>query len=167
MLVVHALWSPGRGVLLWAEDGERPARTSRRSLRSARPHPFAVPSTELAGIHPGRAVNTTLLLPSHANGPMDSPGLVRAGGRARTRSTVTLAPWSVPGVLVDVAELQDPSPDVRYGDSVDHLVSLARFAAELTGRGRVLPTLDDGDSRPRDGDSRPQDGDSRPRDGDS
>ena len=25
MLVVHALWSPGRGVLLWAEDGERPA----------------------------------------------------------------------------------------------------------------------------------------------
>ncbi len=142
MLVVHALWSPGRGVLLWAEDGERPSRTSRRSLRSARPHPFAVPATELAGIHPGRAVTTTLLLPSQANGPLDSPGLVRADGPARRRASVVLAPWTVPGVLVDVAELQDPSPDVRYGDSVEHLVALARFATGLAARGRVLPTLD-------------------------
>ncbi|MET0190579.1 MAG: DEAD/DEAH box helicase [Pseudonocardia sediminis] len=149
MLVVHALWSPGRGVLLWAEDGERPARTSRRSLRSARPHPFAVPSTELSGIHPGRAATATLLLPSHANGPVDSPGLVRPDGPARKRSTLTLSPWSVPGVLVDVAELEDPSPDVRYGDSVDHVVALARFAADLAGRGRVLPTLDDDPPRAR------------------
>ena len=44
MLAVHAVWSPGRGVLLWAEDGERPATGRSRALRTARPHPFAVPA---------------------------------------------------------------------------------------------------------------------------
>ena len=85
MLVVHAFWSPGRGPVLWAEDGERPATTSRRSLRSARPHPFAVPASQLAGIHPGKQTSVTLLLPSRASGPVESPELCGrrpAGGAA-------------------------------------------------------------------------------------
>ena len=129
-------------MLLWAEDGERPARTSRRSVRSARPHPFAVPSPELAAVHPGRAATVTLLLPSHPNGPHGSPGLVRSAGEVRSRSAPALAPWTAPAVVVDPAELLDPSPDVRYGDSAGHLASVMRLADELASRGRVLPTLD-------------------------
>ncbi|MEV1295119.1 DEAD/DEAH box helicase [Pseudonocardia sp. NPDC049635] len=141
MLVVHALFSPGRGVLLWAEDGERPARTSRRSLRTARPHPFAVPSDELAAVHPGRNASVTVLLPSFPGGPQDSPGLVRSTARVHSRSDPTLAPWTVPAVLVDPSELRDLSADVRYGDEVAHLAELASIAEELAARGRVLPLL--------------------------
>ena len=136
MFVVHALHSPGRGVLLWAEDGERPARTDRRSLRTARPHPFAVPSEELAAVHPGKAASVTVLLPSHPSGPQDSPGLVRTTARARTRSVPALAPWTVPAVVVDPSELTDPYPDVRYGEGFRHLAELVRFAEELASRGR-------------------------------
>lgn len=148
MLVVHALHSPGRGVLLWAEDGERPARTGRRSLRTARPHPFAVPSDELAAVHPGKPASVTVLLPSHPGGPQDSPGLVRSTARARSRSTPALAPWTVPAVLVDPSELTDPAPGVRYGDGFRHLAELVRLADELAARGRVLPVLATETGRP-------------------
>lgn len=148
MLVVHALHSPGRGVLLWAEDGERPARTGRRSLRTARPHPFAVPSDELAAVHPGKPASVTVLLPSHPGGPQDSPGLVRSTARARSRSTPALAPWTVPAVLVDPSELTDPAPGVRYGDGFRHLAELVRLADELAARGRVLPVLATESGRP-------------------
>ena len=141
MLVVHAFWSPGRGVVLWAEDGERPATTSRRSLRTARPHPFAVPASQLAGIHPGKQTSVTLLLPSRSSGPVESPELVRAGGSGRRSSEITLVPWTVPGVVVDPAELADPAEEVRYGRSVAHLRELLGFAEDLVSRGRVLPTL--------------------------
>ncbi|MFP5021500.1 SNF2-related protein [Pseudonocardia phyllosphaerae] len=141
MFVVHALHSPGRGVVLWAEDGERPPRTDRRTLRTARPHPFAVPVAELTAVHPGRPVTLTVLLPSYPSGPQDSPGLVRSGPRAASRSAPRLAPWSVPAIVVDPSELGDPSPDVRYGAGFGHLVELARFAEELAGRGRVLPAV--------------------------
>ena len=141
MLVVHAFWSPGRGPVLWAEDGERPATTSRRSLRSARPHPFAVPASQLAGIHPGKQTSVTLLLPSRASGPVESPELVRAAPGGRRSGQVSLQPWSVPAVVVDPAELGDPAEDVRYGRSVAHLRTLVEFADDLAGRGRVLPTL--------------------------
>ncbi|MEQ3549986.1 DEAD/DEAH box helicase [Pseudonocardia nematodicida] len=148
MLVVHALHSPGRGVLLWAEDGDRSARSSRTSVRTARPHPFAVPSDELAAVHPGRNASATVLLPSYPSGPQDSPGLVRATARARTRSTPSLTPWTVPAVLVDSSELTDPSPDVRYGAGFLHLAELRRFAEELAARGRVLPVLTTQAGRP-------------------
>ena len=141
MFVVHALHSPTRGVLLWAEDGERTPRTDRRSLRTARPHPFAVPSDELAAIHPGKPASVTVLLPSHPSGPQDSPGLVRSRPRTRSRSTPTLAPWTVPAVVVDPSELTDPSDEVRYGAGFAHLADLARLAEELAARGRVLPVL--------------------------
>ncbi|MYW73997.1 ATP-dependent helicase, partial [Pseudonocardia sp. SID8383] len=135
MFVVHALHSPTRGVLLWAEDGERTPRTDRRSLRTARPHPFAVPSDELAAIHPGKPASVTVLLPSHPSGPQDSPGLVRSRPRTRSRGTPTLAPWTVPAVVVDPSELTDPSDEVRYGAGFAHLADLARLAEELAARG--------------------------------
>ncbi|MFC5994070.1 SNF2-related protein [Pseudonocardia hispaniensis] len=141
MFVVHGLWSPGRGLLLWAEDGERSATTSSRSLRSARPHPFAVPSAELAELHPGKPVIVNLLLPSRRSGPLASPELVRSAPVRATRSAPSLLPWSVPAVIVDPTELGDPAEQVRYGASVAHLRELVRFADGLAARGRVLPTL--------------------------
>jgi SNF2 family DNA or RNA helicase len=141
VLVVHAFWSPGRGLVLWAEDGERPATTSRRSLRSARPHPFAVPASQLAGIHPGKQTSVTLLLPSRASGPVESPELVRSTRGGRRSSEATLQPWSVPGVVVDPLELRDPAEEIRYGRSVGHLRAVLDFAEDLVTRGRVLPTL--------------------------
>ncbi|MCW2719680.1 DEAD/DEAH box helicase [Pseudonocardia sp.] len=142
MLAVHALWSPGRGVLLWAEDGERPVTSSSRSLRSARPHPFAATAAALAALHPGKPTGCTLLLPSRAGGPLASPELVRSetrGGAAR--SVPALRPWTVPALVVDVAELGDPADEARYGASVAHLRAVAELADELAARGRVLPTL--------------------------
>ncbi|RTL66851.1 MAG: DEAD/DEAH box helicase [Pseudonocardiaceae bacterium] len=141
MLVVHALWSPGRGVLLWAEDGERPATTSARSLRTARPHPFAATSGELAALHPGKAASLVLLLPGRPSGPLASPELVRSGPARRPRSAPELLAWTVPALLVDAAELRDPDPAVRYGSSVAHLRAILDLAESLAARGRVLPAL--------------------------
>jgi len=142
VLAVHALWSPGRGVLLWAEDGERPATSSARSLRTARPHPFAASATELGALHPGKPATLTLLLPSRAGGPVASPELVRSDGRGgAARSEPVLRPWTVAALAVDVAELGDPADEARYGASVAHLRALAELADDLAARGKVLPTL--------------------------
>ena len=88
MLVVHALWSPGRGVLLWAEDGERPATGRSRALRTARPHPFAVPAQTLATLHPGTPTQVSLLLPAHTGGPAPSPELVRSASGPAPRGAL-------------------------------------------------------------------------------
>ncbi|TQM45828.1 DEAD/DEAH box helicase [Pseudonocardia cypriaca] len=142
MLAVHALWSPGRGVLLWAEDGDRPTGSSGRSLRPARPHPFAAPVSALAALHPGKPANATLLLPSRPGGPLASPELVRSGGRpASPKGGPVLRAWTVPALVVDAAELEDPADEARYGASVTHLRAVAALAADLAARGRVLPTL--------------------------
>jgi hypothetical protein len=148
VFVVHALWSPGRGVLLWAEDGERPATGSSRALRTARPHPFAVPAETLAAIHPGTPTQVTLLLPARSGGPLASPGLVRSTPASAARGEPELRAWSVPAVAVDPAELADPADELRYGSSVEHLRAVAALAADLAAGGRVLPTLDPG-SPPR------------------
>ena len=62
-------------------DGDRPAGSSSRSRRPARPHPFAAPVSALAALHPGKPTTTTLLLPSRPGGPLASPELVRDGPR--------------------------------------------------------------------------------------
>jgi SNF2-related domain/SNF2 Helicase protein/Helicase conserved C-terminal domain len=142
VFAVHALWSPGRGVLLWAEDGERPATRSSRAQRSARPHPFAVPAQTLAAVHPGTPTQVTLLLPGRGGGPLASPELVRSAPAAASRGEPELRAWAVPAVVVDSAELNDPADELRYGASVDHLRAVAALAADLAARGRVLPTLD-------------------------
>jgi hypothetical protein len=142
VLVVHALWSPGRGVLLWAEDGERPATGRSRALRTARPHPFAVPAQTLSTLHPGTLTQVTLLLPAHTGGPAPSPELVRSAPGPAPRGALELRAWAVPAVAVDPAELDDPADELRYGASVAHLRAVVAFADDLARRGHVLPTLD-------------------------
>ena len=119
----------------------RPASSSARSLRTARPHPFAADTAALTALHPGKPATLTLLLPSRPGGPMASPELVRSGGGGASRSEPVLRPWTVPALAVDVAELADPAEEARYGASVAHLRAVAELADDLAARGRVLPTL--------------------------
>ncbi len=72
MLAVHALWLRGRGLLLWAEDGDHPVRSPSQAARSGYPHPFAVPAQALTEIHPGKPSMATILLPSLLAAPLDS-----------------------------------------------------------------------------------------------
>src|SRR4029079_14388397 len=109
VLAVHAVWSPGRGVLLWAEDGDRPAASGARSLRSARPHPFAADPAALMALHPRKPATLTLLLPSGQGGPGASAALVRPRPRTAPRAAPVLRPWTVPALVVDAAELADPA----------------------------------------------------------
>jgi SNF2 family DNA or RNA helicase len=141
VLAIHGLWSLDRGLLLWAEDGDRPVRSPSHAQRSARPHPFALPAEQLAAIHPGKPSMATLLLPSQRHAPLDSPELVRAVPRRAGSSSPTLLAWSVPVVVVDPAELADPVEQVRYGASVAHLRAVAEFAEDLAARGRVVPAV--------------------------
>lgn len=141
-LVVHCLWSRGRGVVLWAEHGDRPATTSMRPSSSARPHPFAASVADLTALHPGKPASATLLLPSRRGGPVASPELVElTGSRGRPTSELTLEPWSVPALMIDPSELDDLAGSVRYGTSVRHLRAIARLADDLVRRGRVLPSI--------------------------
>jgi hypothetical protein len=142
VFVVHALWSPGRGVLLWAEDGEGPPAGRSRALRTARPHPFAVPAGTLAAVHPGVPTQVVLVLPTSGAGPLRSPELVRSAPGAAPRGEPELRAWAVPAVAVAAAELDDPADDLRYGASVAHLRAVVALAADLAARGRVLPTID-------------------------
>jgi SNF2 family DNA or RNA helicase len=141
LLAIHGLWSRGRGLLLWAEDSDRPTRSPSQALRSARVHPFALPADQLAAIHPGKLAVATLLLPSTRQAPLDSPELTRVTPRQRLRAVPDLLAWSVPVVLVDPTELDDPADELRYGSSVAYLRALTEFAADLTARGRVVPGL--------------------------
>ncbi|MEC3977556.1 DEAD/DEAH box helicase [Amycolatopsis sp. H20-H5] len=136
MPLVHALWSPGRGLVLWAERDGLPGGTASRSARIALPHPFAVSSAKLTTLHPGKPTSAVLLLPSRANRPLAS-----SEPAARSRSAVSLRPWSVPALVVDPSELDDLAGSASYGDSVTYLRAMARLAADLVRRGRVLPTL--------------------------
>jgi len=141
VFAIHGLWSSGRGLLLWAEDGDRPVKSASQALRSARPHPFALPSEQLAAIHPGKSGCATLLLPSLRHAPVDSPEMIRSTPRPRPQTAPSLLGWSVPVIVVDPSELADPVDEVRYGASVRYLRALAEFAADLAARGRVVPVV--------------------------
>jgi hypothetical protein len=54
MLVVHGFLTRDR-VGLWAEDSDRPVKSTSRATRSARPHPFAAPVETLSALHAGKA----------------------------------------------------------------------------------------------------------------
>ncbi|MFB9684583.1 DEAD/DEAH box helicase [Amycolatopsis plumensis] len=139
MPLVHALWSPDRGLLLWAERDRVPAGTSSRPARIALAHPFAVSSADLTALHPGKPTSVTLLLPSRASRPLAAAEL--GDGRKPRGPAPSLRPWSVPALVVDAAELDDLDDAASYGGSVTHLKAVARLAADLVRRGRVLPTL--------------------------
>src|SRR6516225_8708174 len=146
MLVLHGFWAAREGLCLWAEDSELPVASTSHALRSARPHPFAAPSSTLATLHAGKPAEAVLLLPSVRTAPLDSPELVRAVPRPGPRAEPALLPWTVPVVLLNAASALAAIPEratgIRYGASMDYLDALAGFATELVARGRVLPTLD-------------------------
>ncbi|HEX9042844.1 MAG TPA: DEAD/DEAH box helicase [Trebonia sp.] len=173
MLVIHALWAYG-ALQVWAEDSTLPADAPPRAGRPSpapRPHPFAVAPDVLAdalaaalssagaGDLPGKAADDeiTLRLPSTADGPLPSPELVvpLAGDGAGTPAArrLSLLRWRVPVLSVEPADalplltaLAGLAPgDVVASGSAGYLAAVARFAADLTGRGRVLPALTEED----------------------
>jgi len=103
----------------------------------------------------------TLQLPSLAGGPLASPELLRpkspepleptGPGRRGPASRVSLASWRVPvlafgpaaalGVLAGFGGSGDAA--ATAGGSLAYLTAVARFAADLAARGRVLPVLAD------------------------
>src|SRR5580693_6633771 len=132
------------------------------------PHPFASQASELADLLarlPGPAADAarkavddelTLQLPSAGRAPLASPELIRPEGDPAGR--VTLASWRVPvlafspaaalDVLGGLAPLAPLAPLDYLGDpvavaggSLPYLAAVARFAADLAVRGRVLPVL--------------------------
>ena len=169
MRVIHGIWAQG-ALCLWAEDPDLPrVPASRRAgvPPIPGPHPFAAQASELADLlagFPGPAADAarkavhdelTLQLPSAGHGPLASPELIRPeagpGGR------VTLASWRVPVLAFEPAAALDvlggltPSPLTPLshlgdpvavaGGSLPYLAAVARFAADLAARGRVLPVL--------------------------
>src|SRR3954453_4621077 len=81
MLVLHALWSPRRGPLIWGLDGDRPIKKVSQAVRSPHAHPFAAETTTHPQVHAGKPVTATLPLPSLRMAPLDSPELVRTTPR--------------------------------------------------------------------------------------
>ena len=173
MLVVHTLWAYG-ALQVWAEDSALPAHAPPRAgrpSRAPRPHPFAaapdvladalaaaLASTGAADL-PGKAADDeiTLRLPSTTDGPLASPELARpAAGISDDTGTVrrlSLTGWRVPVLGIEPA---DAAPlltalawlapgDVVVSGAAGYLAAVARFAADLTARGRVLPVLTEED----------------------
>lgn len=151
MLVLHGFWSVD-GLCLWAEDSTLSVKSSSQALRSARPHPFAASADVIATIHAGKPGSAVLHLPSLRSAPLDSPELLRLAPRPAPRSEPVLLPWSVPVVTLPAASaltvLDEPAPDVRYGESVTYLADVLSFAGDLVERGRVLPALGWDEHRP-------------------
>jgi len=166
---IHGIWARG-ALCLWAEDPRRyrAAGFARGGApRAARPHPFACPAAELADVLAGlcwpgpdavrKAVDDelTLQLPSAGRAPLASPELnqlspasaspVRPGPVGR----VALASWRVPVLVFDPAAAVEllgefshlDEPAAGAGGSLPYLAAVARFAADLAVRGRVLPVL--------------------------
>jgi hypothetical protein len=147
-----------------------PPRAGRPS-RAPRPHPFAaapglladalatvLASTGLAGTGasdlPGKAADDeiTLRLPSTTDAPLASPELARpvgTGDDTGTARRLSLTGWRVPVLGIapaDAAPLLAALAGLAPGDVVasgaaGYLAAVARFAADLTARGRVLPVL--------------------------
>ena len=152
MQVVHGNWYDA-GLGLWAEDSALPVTSPSQALRTARPHPFAVSAESLVDAVPTEPGTAELLLPSLRRTPLDSPELIRLTPRQAARTVPTLLLWAVPVVRLDppaaLTWLTDPGPtEARLGASITHLRDLARFARELTERGRVLPALEWDDAGP-------------------
>ena len=167
---------PRGELILWAEDSEAPAAPPvRRGRRPAKQtHPFAVPAQQLAAATarvgaPGMAV---LALPTQGRGPDASAEVLRTREGSQT-SQIRRTPkspespvegrWEVPTLALDPQaalaylltahdklagdveiDLEQP---IAAGD-LRALQTLAQFAVDLVGRGRVLPSLRDaGDGR--------------------
>ena len=130
-----------------------------------RPHPFACQPLELAdlldltGDVVRKAVDAELVLrlPTVGAAPQPSPELTSVAG---SRRVPRLTAWRIPALAFDPAaalevlevlaapwdalnlsgENRPPAPQ-RHGASIPYLAAVARFAAGLSRRGRVLPVL--------------------------
>jgi SNF2-related domain/SNF2 Helicase protein/Helicase conserved C-terminal domain len=169
MLVVHGIWAYG-AAHLWAEDSTLPAAAPPRPgrpSRAPRPHPFArdpaglaaalAELPEPAGDLAAKAVDDelTLWLPSPPDGPLASPELIRPPGddatAGRSGRRVPLRPWRVPALVFEPAAAADlldavgeggpSSGEAVAGGTLHYLAAVARLAADLAARGRVLPAL--------------------------
>ncbi len=147
-----------------APSGSAHSGSAEHDIHLPRPHPFACQAAELADLLAGRpggagdaarkAVHDelTLQLPSARGGPLASPELVRpepepVPGRA-SPGRVSLASWRVPvlafgpaAALAVLGGSGQPDDVAAAGGSLAYLAAVARFAADLAARGRVLPLL--------------------------
>ena len=171
MRVIHGIWAHGALCLWAEDPDLPPASAASHDVRLPRPHPFACQAVELAdmlagGSGPADAVGDaarkavhdelTLQLPSLGGGPLASPELLRpeprqAAGPARRGpiNRVSLVSWRVPvlafgpaaalAVLAGFGGSDDAA--ATAGGSLAYLTAVARFAADLAARGRVLPVL--------------------------
>ncbi|MFP5282699.1 MAG: SNF2 helicase-associated domain-containing protein, partial [Actinomycetes bacterium] len=158
MFVLHGCWlrasggSPAGRLGLWAEDSSGPATPPRRRGRppAEQPHPYAAEPADLVGMLPPAAAGVTagavtLTLPSRGGGPLGSPELIR-DEVADTGGPLRPGRWQVPVLKLDAdrafAVLRTCDPEAAaYGASVAHLIEVARFAADLVARGRLLPLV--------------------------
>jgi superfamily II DNA or RNA helicase len=167
--VIHGIWAQGT-LCLWAEAPALPRVCGPDSggARLTRSHPFACQPPELADLLMSLTVGPaadavrkavsdelTLQLPSAGDGPLASPELARAGPepagpvRRGPASRVSLAGWRVPVLAFGPAAALDLLGGINHtddavataGGSLPYLAAVARFAADLAARGRVLPVL--------------------------
>ncbi len=163
MRVIHGIWAHG-ALCLWAEDPDLPSASGSgpAGLDLPRPHPFACQAAELAdtlagwsgevgdAARKGVQHELTLQLPTAGGGPLASPELLRPEPPAAPRrGRVSLASWRVPvlafgpaAALAALGGFGQPQDAALAGGSLSYLASVARFAAGLAARGRVLPVLE-------------------------
>ncbi|WP_250008546.1 DEAD/DEAH box helicase [Actinoplanes sp. M2I2] len=127
--VLHGFVGRDGAINLWAEAAPLPSPGRGE-------HPFALPAT---GLPAGETrPPATLVLPSTSAGPLPSPQL----GLPPRRGTPRLRAWLVPAVVVPFVDDEVAGEfDGRLGRSVEWLIELCDFAADLVRRGRVLPAV--------------------------
>jgi hypothetical protein len=158
VFVVHACWMPQSashpmgGMAVWGEDSSAPTMRSRRQGRPPRiqPHPYATSHADLLALLPPAASKAametaTLTLPTRSGMPVASPELVR-DEISEVNGDLRAGLWQVPTLELepDLAFTLLRGLDgeaAAHGASVVHLTELARFAADIVARGRLLPTL--------------------------
>ena len=147
---------------MWAEDYEEPAMPPvRRGRRPAvQTHPFAVSAQALAATtgREGAAATAVLALPNQGRGPSGSPEVRRTREESQTPQSPADGLWEVPtlaldsqaalGYLLESSETEIDLERPIAGGDLRGLQALAGFAADLVGRGRILPGVRDaGDGR--------------------
>ncbi|GAA2573275.1 DEAD/DEAH box helicase [Actinomadura fulvescens] len=145
MLVAHATWH-GAALCLWAERG------GPHDL-DPETHPFATRDFTGTSYEPlvrdASRIELTMALPSHGDHPLPSAEL----GPEPFEGEPELRTWRVPALVLEpfpaMALLQaaEHAGDVVPGTDLRFLCLLADEAAQLAGRGLVLPALvrEDGD----------------------
>jgi superfamily II DNA or RNA helicase len=161
MRVLHGIWADA-ALCVWAEDSALPSHAD-----GSGQHPFACEPPDLADLlepvsdlaRKGVEAELVLSLPAVAGSPVASPELIRPlSGEPQTRTArrPKLTGWRVPVLCFQpvaacelLAALAAPAPlevsgnddAITSGASISYLAAVARFAAGLAERGRVLPVL--------------------------